>query len=161
MKTVFVVRHSKAEQNFISSDFERKLTEKGIANSHLVANRFFEKSISIDAFISSSAFRAKETAEIFAKTAGLHLDTIVYHKSLYQAPKEIYYQFLTLLPSSIRSVMLFAHNPGITEFINSLQIVQLDNMPTTGIFGFTIEADEWDNFATAKKSFILFDFPKA
>jgi phosphohistidine phosphatase SixA len=34
MKTVYVVRHSKAEQNFIGSDFERKLTEKGIANSN-------------------------------------------------------------------------------------------------------------------------------
>jgi phosphohistidine phosphatase len=160
MKTVYVVRHSKAEQNFIGSDFERKLTEKGIANSNLIAVRFFEKVKSIDVFISSPAVRAKTTAEIFGDFFDKNKTDIIYKPELYLAPEFVYYNILTTLEDTIKTVVLFAHNPGITDFVNSLGIVQLENMPTTGIFGCTIDGNDWKDFALAKKTFVLFDYPK-
>jgi phosphohistidine phosphatase len=160
MKTVYVVRHSKAEQNFIGSDFERKLTEKGIANSNLIAIRFFEKIKTVDAFISSPAARAKATAEIFGDFFDKNKTDIIYKQELYLAPKHVYYDVLTQLDDTINKVILFAHNPGITDFINSLGIVQLDNMPTTGIFGCTVQTNKWKDFTSCAKSFLLFDYPK-
>jgi phosphohistidine phosphatase len=160
MKTIYVVRHSKAEQDFLGSDFERKLTETGKTHSELVAKRFLEKSPSITLFISSPAKRAKTTAQIFA--ANLHYDKeqILYQSALYHAPSFVYYSVLENLPTDVASVILFAHNPGITDFINSLKIVQLDNMPTTGIFGFTADIENWTSFTKGKKHFLHFDSPK-
>jgi phosphohistidine phosphatase len=55
---------------------------------------------------------------------------------------------------------LFAHNPGITYFVNELTAVQVDNMPTCAVFAISLDIDQWKNFAAAKKHFLFFDYPK-
>jgi phosphohistidine phosphatase len=161
MKTVILVRHAKAEQNFLSNDFERKLTDVGKENAQLVANRFFSKGIKIDAFISSPAKRAKTTAQIFVEIYKIDKEKIIFKSELYHAPLFVYYDVISQLDAAIETVILFAHNPGITDFVNSLGIVQLDNMPTSGIFSFTLNTDDWKKAPTAIKNFVFFDYPKA
>jgi phosphohistidine phosphatase len=160
MKSIFVVRHSKAEQNFLGNDFARKLTDVGKENTTLVATRFLAKNTLPKLLISSPAKRAKTTAQLFANSFMLDKENIIYKSELYHAPSFVYYDLLKSLPNECNSVMLFAHNPGITDFVNSLSIVQLDNMPTSGIFGFTVETIEWKFFEKSKKAFLFFDHPK-
>ncbi len=38
--------------------------------------------------------------------------------------------------------------------------VKLDNMPTCGIYGVSADIERWEEFATAEKKCILFDYPK-
>jgi phosphohistidine phosphatase len=56
---------------------------------------------------------------------------------------------------------LFSHNPGITDFANSLTSARIDNLPTCGIFAVKIDTERWDNFKEAKKEFWFADYPKA
>jgi phosphohistidine phosphatase len=160
MKTIFVIRHAKAEQLFTVNDFERKLTDNGKADATLVANRNSNQLKSIEVFISSPAKRAKTTAQLFATTVGFHEDNIIYKSELYHAPEFVYYEVLSKLTNDINSVILFAHNPGITDFVNGLSIVKLDNMPTSGCFGFTCAVESWADFAKTQKQFLHFDYPK-
>ena len=60
----------------------------------------------------------------------------------------------------MNTVAVFAHNPGITDFVNSLKIVHLDNMPTCGVFAVKLHTTEWSEFITCKKDFWFFDYPK-
>ena len=162
MKSLFIIRHAKSNQSFLGNDFERPLNERGLRDAPEMAKRLVNKVSTIDAFISSPALRAKTTAEFFVKEYAVLTDEIIFITSLYHSPAENFYAVLKQLPNELNSVALFAHNPGITYFANELiKNVQIDNMPTCGIFAVTIDCKNWTNFATAKKQFLFFDYPKA
>ncbi|HEX7493785.1 MAG TPA: histidine phosphatase family protein, partial [Bacteroidales bacterium] len=67
MKKLIFIRHGKAEDPVHEiSDFERSLTLKGKIISRLMAQRLMEKEKSPGIIVTSPAFRALETAFIFA-----------------------------------------------------------------------------------------------
>jgi phosphohistidine phosphatase len=162
MKFLFIIRHAKSNQNFLGNDFERPLNDRGLRDAPEMAKRLKNKMPSINAFISSPAKRAKTTAEFFAKEYSLLTDEVGFISALYHAPPSVFYEVINQLPNELNSVAIFAHNPGITYFINELvKTVQIDNMPTCGIFAVTFDSESWNSFATAKKEFLFFDYPKA
>jgi len=57
-------------------------------------------------------------------------------------------------------VAIFAHNPGITDFVNSLTSFKTGEMPTCGVFAIKINSDSWEDFETANKDFWFFKYPK-
>jgi phosphohistidine phosphatase len=70
------------------------------------------------------------------------------------------YQAVAGLPDKASSIALFAHNPGITEFVNMLTNVRIDDMPTCSVFAVSAEASSWMEFVSAPKKFLFFDYPK-
>jgi phosphohistidine phosphatase len=160
LKTLLIIRHAKSDQRFFGNDFERPLNERGKADAPVMARRLLDKKINIDAFISSPAKRAKKTAELFCTTCGRHTDDIIFVTPLYHAPSEVFYEVIQHIDDSINTAAVFSHNPGITDFVNSLTNARIDNMPTCGIFAVKIPVTNWSGFATAKKEFLFFDYPK-
>ncbi len=126
-----------------------------------MASRLLQKKIKVDAFVSSPAKRAKKTAEFFCKEMGGTEDRVIFVTALYQAPAEIFFEVIGHFDDTFHTVALFAHNPGITHFANQLVTeVQLDNMPTCGVFAVQADTAHWAAFAKAKKEFLFFDYPK-
>ena len=160
MKTLLIIRHAKAESSFTLNDFERPLNERGKKDAPVMAQRLLEKKITIDAFVSSPAKRAKKTAELFCETYGGHDDDITFISALYHAPAETFYEVIKNLEEPLNTVAIFAHNPGITYFVRNLTAVQIDNMPTCAVFAVKVNIDNWKDFAKAKKEFLFFDYPK-
>ena len=161
MKTVFIIRHAKSDQSFFGNDFERPLNERGKADAPLMAKRLLDKNINIDALISSPAVRAKKTAAAFATGLHISLDEIIFVSALYHAPSEVFYDTLAALPDNLNTVALFSHNPGITNFANSLNTqIQIDNMPTCAVFAVETAITQWKEFFKAKKELLFFDYPK-
>ena len=58
------------------------------------------------------------------------------------------------------TAILFSHNPGITEFANSLTNVHIDDMPTCSIFAVVADIEDWKDFDAAPKRLLFFDYPK-
>ncbi len=84
MKTLILIRHAKSSwDNFLLSDFDRPLNERGKQDAPLMAKRLLAKKIKIDAFISSLAKRAKKTAKAFIKEFGKSGKEIIFNKDLY------------------------------------------------------------------------------
>lgn len=161
MKKVFIVRHAKSDQSFFGNDFERPLNERGKHDAPLMAKRLHEKEKKIDALISSPAKRAKKTAEHFAEQLNMPKEDIIFISALYHASPEVFYEEIAALPDDLNTVAMFSHNPGITYFINSLgTAVQLDNMPTCGVFAVSADIKTWGQFSKAEKSMLFFDYPK-
>lgn len=160
MKTLLIIRHAKAESSFTLNDFERPLNERGKKDAPVMAQRLLDKKIVINAFVSSPAKRAKKTAELFCETYGGHNDDIAFISALYHAPAEIFYEVIKTFDDILNSVAVFAHNPGITYFVNNLTAVKIDNMPTCAVFVVKADIDYWKDFAKAKKEFLFFDYPK-
>lgn len=161
MKQLFLIRHAKSDWGDpLVKDFDRPLNERGKRNAQEMAKRLIEKEVTIDAFISSPAKRAKKTAEIFAKEFKKK-DSILFNENLYLAVAETFFDIIGETNDDFKSIAVFSHNPGITEFANMLTNARIDNIPTCGIFAVKIHANSWVNFQEAKKEFWFFDYPKA
>ncbi len=162
MKTILLVRHAKsAWGNPSLSDFERALTDRGKTDAKMMAKRVEERAIKIDALISSSAKRAKKTAKIFMKELKIDKKNLQLKDSLYEASVKDFYGAAENLNDIDNTVALFSHNPGITEFINSLDCQPVYEMPTCAIYALRINTKYWKDFPEAKKEFLFFDYPKS
>ena len=155
-----IIRHAKSETVFSLNDFERPLNDRGKKDAPEMAQRLLRKNIKINAFVSSPARRAKKTAQLFAEVYGCTEEDIILVSALYQAPEETFYEVIAGLNDQFESVAIFAHNPGITHFANSLTSFNLDNMPTCSVFTVECNIPRWIDFSKAKKEFLYFDYPK-
>ena len=161
MKTLLLIRHAKSSWNNISiPDIERPLNERGKYDAPIMAQRIKDRDIEVDAFISSPAKRAKKTAEIFMNVLGAKEKKLVLVPSLYEATLEKYYDAILNLKDKYNTIALFAHNPGITDFVNSLECSPVYDMPTCAIYAVNIKIKDWKGVRAAPKEFLFFDYPK-
>ena len=161
MKTLILVRHAKSSWGEAGlSDSERPLNERGKKDAPEMAKRLRKKELPIDRLVSSPAERAFRTARYFAKEFAVKKGEIQVEKSLYGALPSQFEQVVSSLSGSDDTVVLFSHNPGITDYANTLTNVRTDNIPTCGVFAVQAEADSWKEFAKAEKKFLFYDYPK-
>jgi phosphohistidine phosphatase len=161
MRQLILIRHAKSDWgDFSLPDFDRPLNERGKRDAPVMAQRLLDKKISIDAFISSPAKRAKKTAGFFADAYKRDKGDIIFYQELYAAPEHVFYDVIAKTKNKFDSIAVFSHNPGITDFANQLTDVKIDNIPTCGIFAVKIDCATWADFKSAKKEFWFFDYPK-
>jgi phosphohistidine phosphatase len=142
------------------SDFDRPLNERGKRDAPDMAARLLQKGVKIDRFVSSPAKRAKRTARYFAEAYGKEKGDILLIEPLYLAPPEVFRNVVKALPAEADTAALFAHNPGITEYANTLTGVRIDDMPTCAVIAVSADTDSWEGFGAAEKTFLFFDYPK-
>jgi len=161
MKTILLVRHAKSSwDDFSIADIDRPLNNRGKKDAPEMADRLLEKKIDIDSFVSSPAKRARKTAEIFSKTYGHKKKEVVVKEELYEAGADQFSEVIASLSNEDNTVAIFSHNPGITEFANTLTTTRIDNIPTTGVFAVQADTTNWKEFSSAPKQLWFFDFPK-
>ena len=125
-----------------------------------MAQSLLQNKIAIDQFVSSPARRAKKTAKLFIKEFGKDESEILFIPELYHASVETFIKVISSLDDEHAAIAIFSHNPGITEYVNTLTEIQIDNMPTCGIFAVKAEIDSWSLFAEARKDILFFNYPK-
>lgn len=160
VKTLVIIRHAKAEQIFTTNDFERSLNERGKNDAPEMAKRL-KKKLDVDAFVSSPAKRTKKTASYFVKAYDKDENEIIFVSALYQAPSSTFNEVVAELDDSYKTVAIFAHNPGITNFANDLvPEANIDNMPTCAMVAVQADVSKWSDFSSAKKELLFFDYPR-
>ena len=161
MKTLIVVRHAKSSwANIGERDFDRTLNERGKEDAPIMAEKLLKTNIKVDAFVSSSAKRARKTAKAFAEAYGKTKHDIVLSDDLYNAPAGTFYETIEELKDENEAVAIFAHNPGITDFVNTLGETNIDEMPTCAMFAVQSPINHWKDFRDAEKKFLFFTYPK-
>ncbi|MBS1565300.1 MAG: histidine phosphatase family protein [Bacteroidetes bacterium] len=162
MKCLLLVRHAKSSWDAADiSDFDRTLNDRGKRDAPAMARRLVDRSITIDAFVSSPARRARKTAELFAEVMGLEKNDIQFVEELYHPAPGVFKNTIASLDDKLDTIAIFSHNPGITDFVNTLGAVRTDNMPTSGIYAVKADIQSWKEFEKAKKEFWFYDYPKA
>jgi len=161
MKTLIVVRHAKSSwANIGERDFDRNLNDRGKEDAPAMAEKLLHTKIKVDAFVSSPAKRTCKTAKAFIEAFGKTKKEIILIDDLYNAPSEIFYETVNGLNDEYEAVAVFGHNPGITDFVNTLCNTHIDEMPTCSMFAVQIPITSWMNFKDAEKEFLFFKFPK-
>jgi len=122
MKKLIFVRHGKAEdQGTGITDFERSLTVKGKVIAREMAKRLRQKEPEPGLLISSPAFRALETAYIFAGEYGMKYEKIRIESSIYfKSGLKILMDILESMNNDTDTITLFGHNPSFTEIPDRL-----------------------------------------
>ena len=161
MKTLILVRHAKSSWDVVGlSDFDRPLNERGKKDAPEMAKRLKDHGIKADLFVSSPAKRAKKTARYFAEEFGTKKDDIILIDELYAANVDTFKKVVSNFKDSDETVVLFSHNPDITEYANSLTNVRVDDMATCAMFAVQAETEKWAEIENAEKKFLFFDYPK-
>lgn len=155
MKTLYLVRHAKSTWEMNVADWQRQLTEEGIARAQVVATRLKAKKIKNAKLISSHAFRALNTAVIFARVLDIPTEKIEVTTNIYEKKAAEIIALLRSGGDKEQSIMLFGHNPAITDLYNKLTGRLLDSMGTSAAAGIEFSIDEWKDLAPPGKTLFL------
>ena len=151
MKTVYIVRHGKAvPASANASDFDRMLTDTGVARTCRVALYMAESRPVIDQIITSPAERAYATALIIADKLGYPANKIVTEEKIFSGDENDLLNLIEDLDDSINSVMIVGHNPSLTMAANKFASPKLDSLPTTGVVSVHLETENWAKYKKAK-----------
>ena len=145
-------------------DFDRPLNERGEKDAPKMAKVLKHHDVVPDRMITSPANRALSTCRLFAKTIGFDKKKIISESKLYHAGPDAMLKVLGALPEHKKDteevVLLFGHNPGITEFANELLNVSIDNVPTCGVIEARLNIDQWKEISFGCGKMESFDYPK-
>ena len=161
MKTLYLLRHAKSSwDNPELKDFERPLSPRGLKDVPVMSDRFAEKGNLVDCIICSPAIRAKSTAQRLAKNIGFPQDDMISNAELYFAGAGMFLKAASLVDETCASAMLVGHNPAITEFVNMMADVDIDNIPTCGLVKLGLPVDTWSDVEFGAATLLDFDYPK-
>ena len=94
--------------------------------------------------VTSPAFRALETALIFAGEFKIkHEDIRIYSNLYFKMNFQNLYEIFSIVNEDADTIMLFGHNPSFTEITNSLCMEGCDCMPKCGVVGISFKIMTW------------------
>ena len=156
-----IVRHAKSSwKDSGLDDRERPLNKRGERDAPEMGARLARRKDRPDLIVSSPAVRALTTARIIAKTLGYARNEIVVEERLYGASAADLLDVIRNTDDSVAMLVLFGHNPGLTELANHLGPRLIPNLPTCGVLYIEFEADTWSVVGYARGNEVLFDYPK-
>jgi phosphohistidine phosphatase len=162
MKTLYIVRHAKSSWDDLGvADFDRPLNARGERDAPRMGKRLKEKRVIPDLMLSSPAVRALVTCRKIAAVLGYAEEKIMTDKKLYHADEDTILSLVQSFHDKHDVVLLFGHNPGLTDFVNELTDARINNIPTCGIVACRIDVDSWRDAAWGEGEVLSFDFPKS
>ncbi len=161
MKTLTLVRHAKSSWKHRGlSDRERPLNKRGERDAPVMGRRAAEAGLRPSQIISSPAVRAWTTAKVFAKALNYPIEFLQREDGLYLASLDNLLDVVATQDAGFNSLMLFGHNPGLTDFANYLVPGITSNLPTSGIIAVNVDCDDWMLYDRPATELALHDYPK-
>jgi phosphohistidine phosphatase len=143
MKTLLLLRHAKSswkEQDL--PDHDRPLNKRGKYDAPRMGKLLKDEDLIPDLIVSSTAVRAKKTAELVAK-ACKYKGKIVLDHSLYGAEPGAYIKILVGLSDKNMVALVVGHSPSVEETVElltgSLDVI----MPTCALAKITLPIQNW------------------
>ena len=160
MKTLYLARHAKSSWNNPRlTDFDRPLNNRGKRDAPFMGKVLKDKKVKIGLIISSPAKRAKKTAVAIAEKLSYPEKKILFNEDLYEATSNTIIKTLKKIDEKYDSVMIFAHNPGLTLLNNHISNNYIDNIPTCGIVALQLD-NKWSELDKNTSKFLFFEYPK-
>jgi len=161
MRTLYIVRHAKSSWSDPAvDDFHRPLNERGQRDAPFMAHAFHTRNEPVDLLVSSPAVRALSTARHFAKALGIDKGAIVEDRSLYLADLPTLLKRVNQLPDTADRVVLFGHNPGLSDLVEHLGDDDLGELPTCAVVRIDLPIDAWAEASMGLGTVVWHDHPK-
>jgi phosphohistidine phosphatase len=159
MKTLYLVRHAKSswEEPGVP-DSDRPLIPKGIKKTKMIVDFLLKRNTSIDLMISSPAVRAYETAKIMAAGLNYPVNKIKIDRKIYDGYYDRILDIIYGTSNEVGSLMIFGHNPTITNLSNLFLHPGIEDMATSCVVCLSFNTDKWEEIPSqeAIQEFIVF-----
>jgi phosphohistidine phosphatase len=156
MIRLVLVRHAKSDWGDANlDDHDRPLNERGLRDAPRMARGLAETGFRPEVILSSTALRARTTAEAFAAELGaaVNLDP-----ELYGAPGGAL--LAEAAASAARRVIVVAHDPGMTSLAGRLSGGGIGHMPTCAVATFMWDEEDWEVATAVDPQEWTFDSPR-
>ena len=159
-KVLHVVRHAKSSWDYDGiADIDRTLKSKGIRNAYEISRKIKLSQPSPQLIISSPAIRALHTAVIFARVLEFPLKKLEINTLLYESSAEKIIELIRKSPEDITSVMIFGHNPDLTDLVNYFLKQPLMDIPTSGAVILKFKTTNWKEISHESRDSEFLYFP--
>jgi phosphohistidine phosphatase len=167
MKTVYILRHGKAEDSNPHGDKARNISDKGRQDLQSLLPMLESLPIPADIVLCSTADRTRQTLDILERCHLLEESELYYEDKMYNAHAETLLELLHGLPEDFNSVLFIGHNPGLQEFAMALlgtgddiDVANLSQtLPTSGFVSLCFGEQTWPDIAVSSGHLELFRAP--
>jgi phosphohistidine phosphatase len=143
MKTLLIMRHAKSSwEDLDLQDHDRPLNKRGRHDAPLMGKLLRDQKMSLDLIITSTAVRAKTTANLFA-TAFKYKGEIVLERLVYRAGPMDILNVLSKYSVKYNNILLVGHNPTVEGVIEMLTASPGITMSTCALAHLTLTIDSW------------------
>jgi phosphohistidine phosphatase len=149
MKTIFLLRHAKAENAAPgSADVDRALNERGRQEAQAVGKAVKKRDVKVELVLCSSAVRARETEQLFIAAAEIAA-TVRSDERIYEASAQQLQQVISEVADDVTGLLLVGHNPALEDLIRALIGVGASLAPCT-LAKVELEIDRWHSVIEGK-----------
>lgn len=124
-------------------DHERPLNKRGKKDAPMVGKLLRQQHLIPELVLTSSARRARETAEAAVEASG-YTPEIRHLPGLYQCDLKAFYSALRQLPGDIDRVMVVGHNPELEQLVHALTQQAL-LLPTAALVHIKLPIAAWSD----------------
>jgi len=142
VKTLLLMRHAKSswKQSGLT-DRERPLNRRGKRDAPKMGRLLREQGLVPQYILSSTALRARLTAEAVAEASGCDGELLLLD-GLYGAEPQDYVHALHLVPDGVDPVLVIGHNPGIEDLLEVLTDHR-ERLPTAAMVHLRLPIERW------------------
>ncbi|NIP85513.1 MAG: histidine phosphatase family protein [Planctomycetales bacterium] len=146
MKTLLLLRHAKSSWDDDQlSDHDRPLNKRGRRDAPRMGRLLADQDLVPDLILTSTAKRARRTAEAVAKTCGFAGELLALSELYHAAPEECV-RVLGQLSATTNRPLLVGHNPGLEELLDRLTDHD-EVMPTAALAQLQLPITGWEQLA--------------
>ena len=143
MKTLLILRHAKSSWKHPErSDYDRPLNKRGKRDALRMGQHLRQEGLVPDRILTSSAKRARKTANKVAKTSG-YAGKVKKLEAFYDTVPGVYFETLQSLPDKYQRVMVVGHNPTMEQLVNHLT-GRIERMPTAALAHIELPIERWE-----------------
>lgn len=161
MKNLYLIRHAKAGwQEAQIADFDRPLTDVGIADAHAMGRELKMQGVVPDYVLSSPALRAITTARILTEELNFPVAKIVTDEKIYGGGAEYLVECIKQIDQKFNTVICVGHNPTLTWLFHLLCEGEKEGITTCGVVGIKFNMRNWEQLSSAEGTRTLFIHPE-
>ncbi|WP_456384463.1 SixA phosphatase family protein [Desulfolithobacter sp.] len=161
MKQILLCRHAKSSwKNPELVDRDRPLAKRGKRDAPLMGRELSRRGVSVDRILCSPAKRTRKTARKIARELDFPRRDIVLVEEIYGADSGMLLQLIQAQKKKYHHLMLVGHNLAITDLANALGDLDIANVPTCGVVGFSFPVQRWRDVWPGNGTPLFFLYPK-
>lgn len=143
MKTLLILRHAKSSWKEAElDDHDRPLNKRGEHDAPRMGQLLREEDLIPDLILSSTAKRARKTAEAVAEASGYEGE-VQFIPELYGGGPEAYLDTLHNQPGDHPCVLVVGHNPDLEELVEALT-GETVSLPTAALVRIALPVENWE-----------------
>ncbi len=160
MKQLYLIRHARAAESAGGGDSKRSLLKSGRSDAKAVAKKLKKLAEPPQLILTSSAKRAVQTAEIFAKTLAVKSKKIQKRAEIYDAGRDGILTLLRGLDSNLAAAMVIGHVPALNDLAQLLLKDFKGDIPTSGVVAIDLNIENWSELGEGVGSLLFSESPQ-